>query len=97
MAEQYPQVNCPLFLEIEWDIRELIEDINQFPNLLDKRDQAETIMDKAQMLLSCSQYKDIGFDCAKCRRVADLHQRVAHLLIKAQEVYRFIHARHTYC
>ncbi|MFQ6003857.1 MAG: hypothetical protein ACE5KJ_08930 [Candidatus Zixiibacteriota bacterium] len=96
MAEQYPQNRCPVFLQIEWDIRQLIADINQIPNLLDKRDHAERLMETAQVLLSCDKYEDGRIDCTNCKNVAELHGRVAYLLIKSQDIYHFLHDRYSY-
>ena len=82
MAEQRPQINCPIFLKREWTIKELTRDINEAKALSDKAERAGCLKNEVAMLLGCEKYDEKNEDCKNCRTISILRKQTAELLVK---------------
>lgn len=82
MAEQKPQINCPIFLKREWTIKELTRDINEAKAASDKAERAKHLKNEVELLLSCEKYNEKNEDCKNCKMISTVRKETAELLIK---------------
>jgi len=74
-------MNCPKYLEMEKLIERLTEEINKTEELTAKAARARELMEIADDLLSCGNYKSGNWNCTNCHRLASLRKNVSQTIL----------------
>lgn len=83
MKNRTPQIDCPVFLNQETEIKTLTERINKAQRAKEKAEIAQALLEEVNVLLNCQEYDDNRMDCINCWAVSNLRKKTAELVIKA--------------
>jgi len=74
-------MSCSKYLEMERTIKRLTDEINRAEGVATKAAKARELMEMADSLLSCVDYKKGDWSCENCRRVASLRKEASQIIL----------------
>jgi len=81
-VSRHPQrMSCSKYLETERNIKRLTEEINRAEDVATKVAKARELMEVANSLLSCVDYKKGNWNCENCHRVASLRKETSQIIL----------------
>jgi len=75
------RMSCSKYLEIERSIKRLTEEMNKAKDITTKAVKAWELMEVADSLLSCVEYKRENWNCENCHRVASLRKEASQVIL----------------
>ena len=79
-------MNCPTLQKQEAVIKNLADRINRAQGVSEKAGIAEEMQKEVAVLLSCPDYDEKNEKCGNCRFVANLREKTARLIIRAEKL-----------
>jgi len=75
------RMSCSKYLEIERSIKRLTEEMNKAKDITTKAVKARELLEVADSLLSCVEYKRENWNCENCHRVASLRKEASQVIL----------------
>lgn len=84
--EENSTIQCNIHQENYAILNEIKRKINQGTSIGIKAKYAEELSHQVTCLTDCTQYSDQKPDCNYCRLMADLHKKIAELIMSAKRL-----------